>query len=159
MVIKVYAIGLRKHFESAFNRFDFIVITGSIFEVAWSHFKDDTFGLSVLRALRLLRIFKVTSYWSSLRNLVISLLNSMKSIISLLFLLFLFIFIFGLLGMQLFGGKFNFPDETPDAHFNTFSPALLTVFQILTGEDWNEVMYDGIKAQGGIEGNGLIYSL
>ncbi|XP_037047741.1 voltage-dependent calcium channel type A subunit alpha-1-like [Bradysia coprophila] len=159
MVIKVYAIGLRKHFESAFNRFDFIVITGSIFEVAWSHFKDDTFGLSVLRALRLLRIFKVTSYWSSLRNLVISLLNSMKSIISLLFLLFLFIFIFGLLGMQLFGGKFNFDDETPDAHFNTFSPALLTVFQILTGEDWNEVMYDGIKSQGGIRGYGLYYSL
>ncbi|KAG4066428.1 hypothetical protein HA402_007064 [Bradysia odoriphaga] len=159
MVIKVYAIGLRKHFESAFNRFDFIVITGSIFEVAWSHFKDDTFGLSVLRALRLLRIFKVTSYWSSLRNLVISLLNSMKSIISLLFLLFLFIFIFGLLGMQLFGGKFNFDDETPDAHFDTFTPALLTVFQILTGEDWNEVMYDGIKSQGGVGGNGLVFSL
>ncbi|KAJ6647412.1 Voltage-dependent calcium channel type A subunit alpha-1, partial [Pseudolycoriella hygida] len=159
MVLKMYAIGLRKHFESAFNRFDCIVISGSLFEMVWSSFKDDTFGLSVLRALRLLRVFKVTSYWSSLRNLVISLLHSMKSIISLLFLLFLFIFIFGLLGMQLFGGKFNFNDETPDAHFNTFSPALLTVFQILTGEDWNEVMYDGIKAQGGIEGNGLVYSL
>lgn len=159
MVVKMYAIGLRKHFESAFNRFDCVVISGSIFEMVWSSFKDDTFGLSVLRALRLLRIFKVTSYWSSLRNLVISLLNSMKSIISLLLLLFLFIFIFGLLGMQLFGGKFNFDDETPDAHFNTFSPALLTVFQILTGEDWNEVMYDGIKSQGGVKGYGMIYSL
>lgn len=155
----MYAMGIRKHFESAFNRFDCVVISGSIFEMLWSSIKDDTFGLSVLRALRLLRIFKVTSYWSSLRNLVISLLNSMKSIISLLFLLFLFIFIFGLLGMSLFGGKFNFDDETPDAHFNTFSPALLTVFQILTGEDWNEVMYDGIKSQGGVKGNGMIYSL
>ena len=54
----------------------------------------------------------------------------MRSIISLLFLLFLFILIFALLGMQLFGGAFNFPDGTPPANFNTFSIALLTVFQV-----------------------------
>lgn len=103
MCLKIYAIGPRKYFESAFNRFDCIVIVGSLFEIVWTYFKDDSFGLSVLRALRLLRIFKITAYWSSLRNLVISLLNSMRSIISLLFLLFLFIMIFAMLGMQLFG--------------------------------------------------------
>ncbi|GIX76604.1 voltage-dependent calcium channel type A subunit alpha-1, partial [Caerostris extrusa] len=103
---------------------DFYVICGSIFEVVWSSVRGGSFGLSVLRALRLLRIFKVTKYWSSLRNLVISLLNSMRSIISLLFLLFLFILIFALLGMQLFGGAFNFPEGTPPANFNTFSYCL-----------------------------------
>lgn len=111
----------------------------------------------MLRALRLLRIFKITAYWSELRNLVISLLNSMRSIISLLFLLFLFIMIFAMLGMQLFGGQFNFEDGTPASNFNTFGVALLTVFQILTGEDWNEVMYLGIESQGGNE-KGMIYS-
>lgn len=158
MWIKMYALGARKYFESAFNRFDCVVICGSIFEVIWSALKDGSFGLSVLRALRLLRIFKVTKYWSSLRNLVISLLNSMRSIISLLFLLFLFILIFALLGMQLFGGQFNLPDGTPPTNFNTFPIALLTVFQILTGEDWNEVMYQGIESQGGNKA-GMIYSL
>jgi len=69
-------------------------------------------------------------YWSSLRNLVISLLSSMRSILSLLFLLFLFILIFALLGMQLFGGAFNFPEGTPPANFNSFPIALLTVFQV-----------------------------
>ncbi|CAN7994074.1 unnamed protein product, partial [Ixodes hexagonus] len=158
MLIKVYALGPRIYFESSFNRFDCVVIAGSIFEVVWSSLKEGSFGLSVLRALRLLRIFKFTKYWSSLRNLVISLLNSMRSIISLLFLLFLFILIFALLGMQLFGGVFNFPDGTPAANFNTFPIALLTVFQILTGEDWNEVMYHGIQSQDGIHG-GMVYSL
>lgn len=158
--MKMYALGATKYFESAFNRFDCVVICGSIFEVIWSAIKKDSFGLSVLRALRLLRIFKVTKYWSSLRNLVISLLNSMRSIISLLFLLFLFILIFALLGMQLFGGQFNLPDGTPPTNFNTFPIALLTVFQILTGEDWNEVMYQGIESQSK-EGKkqGMIYSL
>ncbi|XP_050506047.1 voltage-dependent calcium channel type A subunit alpha-1 isoform X9 [Diabrotica virgifera virgifera] len=158
MFIKMYALGPRIYFESAFNRFDCVVITGSIFEVIWSWLKGGSFGLSVLRALRLLRIFKVTKYWSSLRNLVISLLNSMRSIISLLFLLFLFILIFALLGMQLFGGQFNFESGTPLANFNTFPIALLTVFQILTGEDWNEVMYHGINALGG-PNVAMIYSL
>lgn len=60
MFIKMYALGPRIYFESAFNRFDCVVISGSIFEVIWSQIKSGSFGLSVLRALRLLRIFKVT---------------------------------------------------------------------------------------------------
>ncbi|XP_019396154.1 PREDICTED: voltage-dependent N-type calcium channel subunit alpha-1B isoform X3 [Crocodylus porosus] len=151
MSLKMYGLGPRNYFHSSFNCFDFGVIVGSIFEVIWAAVKPGTsFGISVLRALRLLRIFKVTKYWNSLRNLVVSLLNSMKSIISLLFLLFLFIVVFALLGMQLFGGQFNFQDETPTTNFDTFPAAILTVFQILTGEDWNAVMYHGIESQGGV---------
>ncbi|XP_074546394.1 voltage-dependent N-type calcium channel subunit alpha-1B isoform X4 [Halichoeres trimaculatus] len=151
MSLKMYGLGARNYFHSSFNCFDFGVIVGSIFEVIWDMIKPGaSFGISVLRALRLLRIFKVTKYWNSLRNLVVSLLNSMKSIISLLFLLFLFIVVFALLGMQLFGGQFNFEDETPTTNFDTFPAAILTVFQILTGEDWNAVMYHGIESQGGV---------
>uniref|UniRef100_A0A3B4GUJ3 Voltage-dependent N-type calcium channel subunit alpha n=1 Tax=Pundamilia nyererei TaxID=303518 RepID=A0A3B4GUJ3_9CICH len=153
MSMKMYGLGPQNYFHSSFNCFDFGVIIGSIFEVVWAAMKPGaSFGISVLRALRLLRIFKVTKYWNSLRNLVVSLLNSMKSIISLLFLLFLFIVVFALLGMQLFGGQFNFEDETPTTNFDTFPAAILTVFQILTGEDWNAVMYHGIESQGGVHG-------
>ncbi|XP_062269228.1 voltage-dependent N-type calcium channel subunit alpha-1B-like [Platichthys flesus] len=151
MSLKMYGLGARNYFHSSFNCFDFGVIVGSICEVIWDMIKPGaSFGISVLRALRLLRIFKVTKYWNSLRNLVVSLLNSMKSIISLLFLLFLFIVVFALLGMQLFGGQFNFAEETPTTNFDTFPAAILTVFQILTGEDWNAVMYHGIESQGGV---------
>uniref|UniRef100_A0A674D272 Voltage-dependent N-type calcium channel subunit alpha n=1 Tax=Salmo trutta TaxID=8032 RepID=A0A674D272_SALTR len=151
MSMKMYGLGPRNYFHSSFNCFDFGVIIGSIFEVIWAVVKPGaSYGISVLRALRLLRIFKVTKYWNSLRNLVVSLLNSMKSIISLLFLLFLFIVVFALLGMQLFGGMFNFEEETPTTNFDTFPAAILTVFQILTGEDWNAVMYHGIESHGGV---------
>uniref|UniRef100_A0A8C8LU27 Voltage-dependent calcium channel alpha-1 subunit IQ domain-containing protein n=1 Tax=Oncorhynchus tshawytscha TaxID=74940 RepID=A0A8C8LU27_ONCTS len=151
MCLKMYSLGPRLYFHSAFNRFDCGVIVGSIFEVMWGFFRPGmSFGISVLRALRLLRIFKITKYWASLRNLVVSLMNSMKSIISLIFLLFLFILVFALLGMQLFGGRFIFEDYTP-TNFDTFPAAIMTVFQILTGEDWNEVMYNGIRSQGGVK--------
>ncbi|KAJ3614533.1 hypothetical protein NHX12_018105, partial [Muraenolepis orangiensis] len=145
MFIKMYGLGTQPYFHSSFNCFDCVPGT--------------SFGISVLRALRLLRIFKVTKYWAPLRNLVVSLLNSMKSIVSLLFLLFLFIVVFALLGMQLFGGQFNFEGGTPPTNFDTFAAAIMTVFQILTGEDWNMVMYDGIKSRGGVTDKGMIFSI
>ncbi|XP_053226942.1 voltage-dependent L-type calcium channel subunit alpha-1F isoform X3 [Podarcis raffonei] len=151
MLLKMYSLGLQAYFVSFFNRFDCFVVCGGILETVLVEFEImQPLGISVLRCVRLLRIFKVTRHWASLSNLVASLLNSMKSIASLLLLLFLFIIIFSLLGMQLFGGKFNFDEtQTKRSTFDTFPQALLTVFQILTGEDWNAVMYDGIMAYGG----------
>merc|ERR1719458_1235787 len=161
MGVRMYALGLATYFSSAFNRFDCIVICGSILEVVWVHVREraGSFGLSALRALRLLRVFKVTKYWSSLRNLVVALMNAISSILSLLLLLFLFIFIFALLGMQLFGGQFNFPEGRPTSNFDSITSALLTVFQILTGEDWNQVMYYAINSKGGRADGGMIYCL
>ncbi|XP_075591509.1 ca[2+]-channel protein alpha[[1]] subunit D isoform X4 [Dermatophagoides farinae] len=157
MLLKMYSLGLKGYFFSLFNRFDCFVVISSIIESILTY--SDVMpplGVSVLRCVRLLRIFKVTKYWLSLRNLVASLINSMRAIASLLLLLFLFIVIFSLLGMQVFGGKFNFPEQKPRHNFDSFWQSLLTVFQILTGEDWNVVMYDGIKAYGGVSKPGIL---
>ncbi|XP_026864497.2 voltage-dependent L-type calcium channel subunit alpha-1C isoform X1 [Electrophorus electricus] len=156
MLLKMYSLGLQAYFVSLFNRFDGFVVCGGILETILVETKImSPLGISVLRCVRLLRIFKITRYWNSLSNLVASLLNSVRSIASLLLLLFLFIIIFSLLGMQLFGGKFNF-DETRRSTFDNFPQSLLTVFQILTGEDWNSVMYDGIMAYGGPSFPGML---
>jgi voltage-dependent calcium channel L type alpha-1D len=41
--------------------------------------------------------------------------------------------IFALLGMQVFGGKFNFENqELPRSNFDSFWQSLLTVFQVTT---------------------------
>ncbi|XP_075331236.1 voltage-dependent L-type calcium channel subunit alpha-1D [Odontesthes bonariensis] len=151
MSMKMYAFGLQIYFIALFNRFDCFVVCGGILETMLVEMEViPPIGIAVLRCIRLLRIFKMTRHWAALSDLVTSLLNSMKAICSLLLLLFLFLIIFALLGMQLFGGKFNF-DETQmkRSTFDSFPQALLTCFQILTGEDWNAVMYDGIMAYGG----------
>ncbi|KAK6018712.1 transporter, cation channel family protein, partial [Ostertagia ostertagi] len=162
MLLKMYSLGFTTYTTSQFNRFDCFVVISSIIEFVLLYLRlMKPLGVSVLRSARLLRIFKVTKYWTSLRNLVSSLLNSLRSIMSLLLLLFLFIVIFALLGMQVFGGKFNFNPQQPKprANFDTFIQALLTVFQILTGEDWNTVMYNGIESFGGVGTLGVIVSI
>merc|ERR1719394_2196644 len=158
MLLKMYALSFTGYMGSLFNRFDFFVVISSILE--YLLVKNELIppiGLSVLRCIRLLRGFKVTKYWSAMGNLVKSLVDSIASIVALLVLLCLFIFIFALLGMQLFGGKFL--DDESRATFDSFFQACFTVFQILTGEDWNVVMYDGIQAYGGIKGLGAIAAM
>ena len=104
-----------------------------------------TLGISVLRALKLLKLFKFTRYWQSLKNLIAALMGSIGAIMSLMLLLVLFLMIFALLGMTLFGGKFQYREELPRTNFDDFWNSFLAVFQILTGEDWNYVMYEGNK--------------
>jgi len=158
MFMKMYALGFSGYMVSLFNRFDFFVVVSSILEfVLVSQDIMPPLGMSVLRCIRLLRGFKVTKYWSAMGNLVKSLVNSIASIVALLVLLCLFIFIFALLGMQIFGGRFL--NEESRSTFDNFFQACFTVFQILTGEDWNVVMYDGIQAYGGIKGMGSIASI
>uniref|UniRef100_A0A8C4GLP4 Voltage-dependent L-type calcium channel subunit alpha n=1 Tax=Dicentrarchus labrax TaxID=13489 RepID=A0A8C4GLP4_DICLA len=161
MFMKMYALGLPSYFMSLFNRFDCFVVSTGIMELILVHMGVmSVMGISVLRCIRLLRLLKVTRYWTSLSNLVASLLNSVRSIACLLLLLFLFIVIFSLLGMQVFGGKFNFPNKSkPRSTFDSFPQALITVFQILTGEDWNAVMYDGVMAHGGPSMPGILVSI
>uniref|UniRef100_A0A8B9VXP2 Voltage-dependent L-type calcium channel subunit alpha n=1 Tax=Anas zonorhyncha TaxID=75864 RepID=A0A8B9VXP2_9AVES len=158
MLLKMYALGLRQYFMSLFNRFDCFVVCSGILETILVELSTlSPLGISVLRCIRLLRIFKITRYWTSLSNLVASLLNSVRSIASLLLLLFLFIIVFALLGMQLFGGKYDFEDmEVRRSTFDNFPQALISVFQILTGEDWNSIMYNGIMAYGGPSFPGML---
>lgn len=156
MLVKMYALGIEQYFLSLFNRFDCFVVCGGIIEVLCvTQGFMQPLGISVLRCVRLLRIFKVTRHWESMSNLVSSLINSIRSIVSLLVLLALFIVIFALLGMQFFGGKFGAGSsgDQPSirSNFDNFLMSILTSFQILTGEDWNAVMYEGINAHGGVQ--------
>uniref|UniRef100_A0AAQ4P5B8 Voltage-dependent L-type calcium channel subunit alpha n=1 Tax=Gasterosteus aculeatus aculeatus TaxID=481459 RepID=A0AAQ4P5B8_GASAC len=161
MFVKMYALGPRAYFMSLFNRFDcFVVLCGILEMIMFSLGVLAPLGFSVLRCIRLLRILKVTKHWTALSNLVASLLNSVRSIASLLLLLFLFIVIFSLLGMQVFGGKFNFADHRPRrSNFDNFPQALISVFQILTGEDWTTIMNNGIMAYGGPEFPGILVAI
>ena len=63
-------------------------------------------------------------------------------------LMFVFIFIYTLLGRQIFQGKYNFgPDEElPRANFESFSVAFITVFQVLTMENWQQVLFTSMRA-------------
>jgi hypothetical protein len=55
--------------------------------------------------------------------------------------MFLFVFIYSLLGMNTFGGRFNFKDGLPRGNYDRFPIAFITVFQVLTMENWQLVLF------------------
>lgn len=72
--------------------------------------------------------------------------KSYKSFIYITLLMFLFIYIFSLLGISMFGNQFNFDGELPRGNFDEFGAAFITVFQVLTMENWQTVLYDSMRS-------------
>ena len=70
-------------------------------------------------------------------------------------LMFVFIFIYTLLGRQIFQGSYDFgtDEELPRENFESFAIAFITVFQVLTMENWQTVMYSSMRSA---RGSGLI---
>lgn len=146
MVLKIIGVGLRAYFKLAFNCFDCLIVVLSIVELVIE--SGSTGNFTVFRSLRLLRIFRLIH---PIRHQIAVILRTTSSVMTFFALLFLFMFTFAILGMNIFGGKFAFQNRvgnmvTSRSNFDTFLWAMVTVFQILTQEDWNLVMYDGIRA-------------
>ena len=104
-------------------------------------------GLGALRTFRLMRVFKLARSWKDLQKLLLMIMQSVMDVTNAVALLGIIMFIFTLLGMQLFGGKMKWyyygltPGDKAKAHFDSFWWGFVTVFQVLTGENWNEVLY------------------
>lgn len=147
MFLKLLGLGPYGYIKDPFNLFDGFIVIMSIVEL----FGDGNSSISVLRSFRLLRIFKLVRFLPALRRQLMVMIHTMDNVMTFLALLALFIFTASILGMNLFGGKYSFETEegeyvTARANFDDLFWALVTVFQVLTQEDWNTVMYDGMRA-------------
>lgn len=104
-------------------------------------------GCSALRSFRLLRVLrslKVLRRNANLRRLFKLVLEGFLALRDFMLLLGLFLFIFAILGMQMFGGKEEFGrGATPlyRKNFDSLWEALLTVFELLTGANWLYLMW------------------
>jgi len=208
MVLKIVGLGLREYLADAFNRFDAVIVIGSIVEMAllppsFIKARDSSGGgaLSALRSFRLFRLFKLARSWKSLHHLLATMVSTLDKLGNFALLLLLFIYIFALCGLQFFANRFRFGDDgkrieftvgplegnpdfawntgvplfgmqtsmwnsgvedgknvylnpeffaadVPRAHFDDVWWSATTIFQVLSGENWNTVMYDGWKSTG-----------
>ncbi|XP_077481850.1 sodium channel protein type 4 subunit alpha A [Stigmatopora argus] len=150
MVLKLIAMDPYYYFQVGWNIFDSIIVTLSLAELGLANVQ----GLSVLRSFRLLRVFKLAKSWPTLNMLIKIIGNSVGALGNLTLVLAIIVFIFAVVGMQLFGK--NYKDcvckisedcELPRWHMNDFFHSFLIVFRILCGE-WIETMWDCMEVSG-----------
>lgn len=154
MILKIMGLGLCGYLASSWNRFDCIIVIISFVEIGLDAAGQGGSGggLGALRTFRLMRVLRLARTWEDLRNLLITIVKSIKDVANASVVLLIVMFIFCLLGMQLFGGQMGaekFGGVQPRAHFDNLWWSFVTVFQVLTGENWNEVLYDAVEATGG----------
>ncbi|XP_038639464.1 voltage-dependent T-type calcium channel subunit alpha-1I isoform X2 [Scyliorhinus canicula] len=147
MILKLSAFGFFSYLRNPYNIFDGIIVIISVCEIVG----QSDGGLSVLRTFRLLRVLKLVRFMPALRRQLVVLMKTMDNVATFCMLLMLFIFIFSILGMHIFGCKFSLKtdggDTVPDRkNFDSLLWAIVTVFQILTQEDWNVVLYNGMAS-------------
>jgi hypothetical protein len=106
--------------------------------------------ISAFRAFRLLRVFKLSKSWKKLQFLISTIARALKDISSFSVLLFLLIFIYVLLGMELFAkrSKSESIDDEPRNNFNNFFTGFILIFTVLTGENWDATMFQFAKTHG-----------
>uniref|UniRef100_A0A671SST7 Voltage-dependent T-type calcium channel subunit alpha n=1 Tax=Sinocyclocheilus anshuiensis TaxID=1608454 RepID=A0A671SST7_9TELE len=146
MLLKLLVYGLFGYIKNPYNIFDGIIVVISVWEIVG----QQGGGLSVLRTFRLMRVLKLVRFMPALQRQLVVLMKTMDNVATFCMLLMLFIFIFSILGMHLFGCKFGSErdgDTLPDRkNFDSLLWAIVTVFQILTQEDWNKVLYNGMAS-------------
>ena len=158
VVIKMLGLGLTRYIKNVENIFDFFVVGMSWIELALG--AEGGSSLGALRAVRLFRVFKLFKS-GDLRILMDSIVFTLSTIGPYTVLLMLFLYVFALMGMQFFAGKFKFLDhgegaldmengDVPRSNFDTLKDALLTTFVCFIGDNWTYVMYDAMRSSGSL---------
>jgi len=133
IVVKILAEGRHpwRFFKDPWNIFDFLIVAVLLIPVGDTHFA------AVLRLARIFRVLRLVTAIPRLKFLVDVLLRSIPSMGYVGLLLVLIFYIYAVLGVFLF--RTNDP-----AHFGDLPTAFLSLFRIVTLEDWTDIMYTGI---------------
>ncbi|XP_061779625.1 sodium channel protein type 8 subunit alpha-like isoform X3 [Nerophis lumbriciformis] len=150
MFAKLIAMDPYYYFQGGWNCFDGFIVTLSLVELMLA----DVEGLSVLRSFRLLRVFKLAKSWPTLNMLIKIIGNSVGALGNLTLVLAIIVFIFAVVGMQLFGKSYKDcvckiaeDCKLPRWHMHDFFHSFLIVFRVLCGE-WIETMWHCMEVAG-----------
>ncbi|XP_003505988.1 sodium channel protein type 11 subunit alpha [Cricetulus griseus] len=156
MCLKIIALDPYHYFRHGWNIFDSIVALLSLADVLYNNLSDKSSrsNRSFLASFRVLRVFKLAKSWPTLNTLIKIIGHSVGALGNLTVVLAIVVFIFSVVGMQLFGKKFNKtmcttkPQCMRRWHMGDFYHSFLVVFRILCGE-WIENMWECMEGMGG----------
>ena len=149
LLMTMLAVGPTRFFRSGFNVMDLIIVVLAIVEFVFL----ESNIVTAFRALRLLRIMKLVKSFPTLRSLVVAIVLSLTETLYLAVITGLLVFVAALSGMQFFGGRFGAfqPGTTSTAlvdgygpvrfNYDTFLRSFFTVFQVLTTDQWVDIMW------------------
>ena len=143
-IIKIIGLGPIIYFSDAFTYLDVVIIIFAIIDMVSPSSNTQEIGkkqsfssslsfLRVFRIFRVLRLTKILRKLKSMRLIIVSIKRALINVAYIVCILLMFILIFVLLGMSLLNGNI---------HYQSFMECFYVTFQILTGENWNSILYE-----------------
>jgi hypothetical protein len=137
-ILKLYALGPTEYFARNWNRFDFTIVV-----LSWVGIVANLGSLAtLLRVARIARIFRLVQTSPTLSTLFNTLMTSIPAIGNVASVTMLLLFVYAVLGMNLFSKIKLGENLTPHANFKSFFGSLMLLFRMSTGESYNGVMHD-----------------
>ena len=118
----------RAFFKKGWNIFDSIIVILSLIPLP-----DGEYVL-LARILRLIRVLRLISFIPELRQIVEALVRAIPRLGYVVILIFIVFYVYAVIGSLLFA-------EVNENLWGNVGAALLTLFRVMTFEDWTDVMY------------------
>lgn len=119
-------------FKSGWNIFDFVIVAVTLVPLENSSFA------AIARLLRVFRILRLFTARPELKAIIDMLIKAIPSIIDIVILMFIIFYIYAIIGSFIFM-------DLPSGLWENFLTAMLTLFRVLTFEDWTDVMYEAME--------------
>ncbi|RXK13944.1 ion transporter [Halarcobacter mediterraneus] len=119
-------------FKSGWNVFDFTIVVITLLPLEQSGFA------AIARMLRVFRVLRLFTARPELKAIIDMLIKAIPSIIDIVILMFIIFYIYAIIG------NFYF-QELPSGLWKDFLVSMLTLFRVLTFEDWTDVMYEAME--------------
>jgi len=122
----------RNFFKNGWNIFDFVIVTISLIPI------ENTDMVLVARLVRVFRVLRMVSIVPELRMLLDSLMIALPRLGYVVALMFIIFYIYAAIGSLLFA-------EINPVLWGDIARAMLTLFRVMTFEDWTDVMYETME--------------
>ena len=119
----------RFFFRSFWNWFDTLIVVISLIPA------DDTELALIARLVRVFRVLRMISIIPELRILLVSLVKALPQLAYVMLLMFIIFYIYAAVGSTLF-------ENINPVLWGDITISMLTLFRIMTFEDWTDVMYE-----------------
>lgn len=116
-------------FKSFWNWFDTLIVIISLIPA------DDTELALIARLVRVFRVLRMISIIPELRILLVSLVKALPQLGYVMLLMFIIFYIYAAIGSTLF-------ENINPVLWGDITISLLTLFRVMTFEDWTDVMYE-----------------
>ncbi|MEA2050750.1 MAG: ion transporter [Campylobacterota bacterium] len=133
IIIKISAEeNIKDFFKDGWNVFDFVIVVITLIPLENSSFA------AIARLMRIFRVLRLLNARPELKKIIDMLIGAIPSIVDIVILMFIIFYIYAIVGNFFF-------ESLASGLWKDFLTSMLTLFRVLTFEDWTDVMYEAME--------------